>query len=174
MAWKNNRTDFGAISRILHWGMAALILWQLSLGLMIANIAPGMANLWLFGLHKTIGMVALVMVLGRIIWHRYNPPPGDFGVTRRKTIAKVAHIALYLCMIALPLTGWVASSATGLDVVIFGYIALPAIAPVSPVWEEVGFIIHNTTGKVMMLILLLHILGAVTQRDGVLARMIWG
>jgi cytochrome b561 len=185
VAWKNSTIHFGAISRILHWGMAALILWQLILGTMIANIAPSLANLWLFGLHKTIGIIALALVLGRIVWHRFSPPPElppewpngparILGGARRKSIAKTAHRLLYACMIAMPLTGWVASSATGLDVVIFDTITLPAIAPLSEQWEKMFFFLHNGIGKGLMLLLLLHILGAVTQHKGVLARMMWG
>ena len=53
MRWRNTPTGFGLISRLLHWAMAALILAQIPLGLQIATMQLGLANLWLFGLHKT-------------------------------------------------------------------------------------------------------------------------
>lgn len=74
----------------------------------------------------------------------------------------------------MPLSGWVASSATGLDVIIFEQITLPAIAPLSEVWENAGFALHRATAYLLMAVLALHIMGALIRRDGTLARMIWG
>ena len=72
---------------------------------------------------------------------------------------------------------WVASAATGLDVVIFNQITLPVIAPVSEAWENTGFFIHNSATKLLMALLVAHIAGAALRAfkgDGTLSRMIKG
>ena len=179
MRWRNTPTGFGLISRLLHWAMAALILAQIPLGLQIATMQLGLANLWLFGLHKTIGFVALILVLIRLVWHRITPPPPPLGDARSlpNRAARAVHVLIYACLVIIPLSGWVASAATGLDVVIFNQITLPAIAPVSEAWENTGFLIHNATTKLLMALLLAHIAGAALRAlkgDGTLRRMIRG
>ena len=64
----NDATSFGLISRLIHWAMAALVIGLLILGTELAHIQPGLANLWLYGLHKTMGLTALGLALLRLIW----------------------------------------------------------------------------------------------------------
>lgn len=174
MAWRNTKSGFGLISRMIHWAMALLVLGLLVLGVFIANMQPGLANLWLYGAHKTAGIIALCLVLTRILWHKISPAPVPIGAIWQSIAARWAHRALYACLIVMPLSGWIASSATGLDVVIFDSITLPAIAPVSEIWENAGFALHRATAYLLMGVLALHIAGALSRRDGTLARMIWG
>lgn len=179
MRWRNTPNGFGLISRLLHWTMAALILAQIPLGLKIATMQLGLANLWLFGLHKTIGFVALILVLIRLLWHRISPPPPPLGDARSlpNRAARAVHALIYACLVIIPISGWVASAATGLDVVIFNQITLPAIAPVSEAWENTGFLIHNSATKLLMALLVAHIAGAALRAlkgDGTLSRMIRG
>lgn len=174
MVWRNTESGFGLISRMIHWAMAILVVGLLILGVFIANMQPGLANLWLYGAHKTAGIIALCLVMTRIIWHKVSPVPAPFGATWHAAAAKWAHRALYVCLLIMPLSGWIASSATGLDVVIFDRFTLPAIAPVSEAWENVAFALHRFTAYLLMGVLALHIAGALSRRDGTLARMIWG
>ena len=174
MAWRNTEHGFGLVSRMIHWAMALLVLGLLILGLFIANMQPSLGNLWLYGAHKTAGIIALCLVLSRLFWHRISPVPGPKGSTWHTKAAKWAHRALYACLIVMPLSGWVASSATGLDVVVFDRFTLPNLAPVSEIWETVGFAVHRATAYLLMAVVALHIAGALMRRDGTLARMIWG
>lgn len=179
MRWQNTPSGFGLITRLLHWAMAALILAQIPLGLKIATMQLGLANLWMFGLHKTIGFVALILVLIRLVWHRISPPPPPLGDadSLANRAARAVHALIYACLVIIPLSGWVASAATGLDVVIFNQITLPVIAPVSEAWENTGFFIHNSATKLLMALLVAHVAGAALRAfkgDGTLSRMIKG
>ena len=159
---------------MIHWAMALLVVGLLILGVFIANMQPGLANLWLYGAHKTAGIIALGLVISRIAWHRISPVPRSIGATWHSVAAKWAHRTLYACLILMPLSGWIASSATGLDVIIFESITLPALAPVSESWEIAGFALHRVTAYLLMAVLALHIAGAVLRSDGTLTRMIKG
>ncbi|MDB5660374.1 MAG: cytochrome [Cypionkella sp.] len=177
--WRNTATRFGLTSRLLHWSMAALILTLLVLGTVLTSIQPGLSTLWLYGQHKTLGIITLSLALVRLIWHRISPAPASLGspVAWQNRVARATHLALYALMLAIPLSGWIASSATGLDVVIFGQIILPPIAPVSEAWENTGFAIHGILTKVLMALLALHIAGAVLRGlkgDGTLRRITKG
>ena len=75
MALRNGPAEFGLVTRVIHWTMMVLVIGQLALGLKIESIEPGLANLWLYGLHKTLGFLVLALILIRIAWHIASPPP---------------------------------------------------------------------------------------------------
>ncbi|GLS88297.1 cytochrome b [Cypionkella aquatica] len=177
--WRNTPTAFGLTTRLLHWLMAGLIVALLVLGTVLVRIQPDLSTLWLYGLHKTLGLCALVLAFARLVWHRISPPPAPTGPPNQwaNRAARAAHVALYLLMLAIPLSGWIASSATGLDVVIFGQITLPAIAPTSEALENAGFAAHSVLTKLLMALLLTHIAGATLRglkHDGTLRRITKG
>lgn len=178
---RNTETRFGATTRLLHWATAVLILVTIPLGLWIANVQPTLDTLWLFGAHKTIGITVLGLTALRLVWHLWNPPPAPIseGVPRwQLRAAHLTHRILYVVVIALPLTGWIASSATGIDTVVFGRWTLPRIAPVSERWEATAFAFHGLLAAVLVLALVLHVSGALHRalgrRDGTLSRMLSG
>lgn len=177
MAWRNSAAEFGLVSRVLHWGMALGILAMLALGTTIADMEPGLANLWLYGLHKSMGLVLLALVVARLIWHRISPPPAPIGGGIAAVLAQAAHATLYVLMLAIPLAGWVASSATGIDVMLFDRWVVPPIAPVSEAWERWGFIAHGLLTKALFALVVVHALAALKRAwtgDGTLRRMIFG
>ena len=164
---------------MIHWAMALLIVAMLILGIRLANLQPGLANLWLYGLHKTGGFIVLSLVVVRLIWHRISPPPAPIGPPDAwaSRAARAAHGMIYLLLIAIPLAGWIASSATGIDVMFADRWVIPPIAPVSEAWEYWGFFAHSVLTKLLMAVLGLHVLAALKrgwQRDGTLRRMISG
>jgi cytochrome b561 len=177
--WQNSATRFGWVSRALHWVMAALILGQLGLGTGIVRMQPALSNLWLYGLHKSLGMTVLALAVLRLIWHRITPPPPPLGPPDHWTnhLAQVSHALIYVLMLAVPITGWLGASASGIDSVIFDRWTLPAIAPVSEAWQDAGFALHGICTKALMALLFLHIVGAIRRglaHDGTLSRMITG
>ncbi|SPH17274.1 Cytochrome b561 [Defluviimonas aquaemixtae] len=180
MSLRNTSNAFGVVTRALHWVTAVLVLLALALGTWIANMEITLSALKYFAYHKTLGSVVLSLVVLRIVWHRVSapPPPLSHGIPLRDDLARVVHRAFYVLLLAMPISGWVASSASGIDTLIFGRWTLPAIAPVSDTWEEVGFLIHDIIGKVLVAVILLHVGGAlfhaVVRCDGTLRRMVSG
>lgn len=177
--WRNDARHFGLISRMLHWAMAVLILFTLGLGTALGRMEPGLTNLWLYGLHKTIGLTLLALVILRLVWHRFSPPPRPIGPANAfpARLARLTHVLIYLLLLAIPLAGWIASSATGIDVMFADRWVVPAIAPVSEAWEDWGFFVHRTLTKLLLALLLLHVAGAAKrgfEHDGTLRRMILG
>jgi cytochrome b561 len=179
VAWRNTPTRFGLVTRLLHWGMALAIIAMLVLGTRLEDMQPGLANLWLYSLHKSIGLILLALVPVRLIWHRISPPPAPQGTPGDWTtrLARTAHRVFYLLLLAIPLSGWVASSASGLDVMLFDRWVIPPIAPVSEAWENAGWAAHGLLTKLLMGLLALHVAGALKRQldgDGTLRRMLRG
>lgn len=173
---RNTPDSFGLVTRALHWGIAALILVQLPLGLRLGSIEPGLSNLWLFAFHKSLGMTVFTLMAARLLWHIASPPPAPQGGGWQALAARLVHGTIYALMLAIPLSGWIGSSATGIDTVIWG-ITIPPIAPASEAWEDAAFTFHDIATKLFMALLALHI-GAALKRemdgDGTLTRMIRG
>lgn len=177
MMWRNGPDGFGLVSRALHWGMAVLIVVLFSLGLRISSMQPDLSTLWLFGLHKTLGLTLLVLVLLRLVWHRISPPPRPMASGWQVKAAKAGHLGLYLLMLVIPLSGWVASSATGIDTLFADRWVVPPIAPVSASLEAMAFAVHGIATKLLMALLTLHVLAALQHEmagQGTLTRMLRG
>lgn len=176
-----NRPDgFGPLTRALHWGMAAGILGMLAFGLTLVRMKMSLATVWLFGLHKSIGLTLLVLALLRLVWHRLSPPPGPLGGVPpvQLALARATHRALYVLMLAVPLSGWAGSAATGIDVVVFNIWTLPPIVPPSEAAAKALLTLHHWLTWALMAVLALHVAGALKRsliaRDGTLSRMVLG
>jgi cytochrome b561 len=86
-------------------------------------------------------------------------------------------VLFYVLLLALPLAGYIANSLTGRTIDFFGLFTIPAL----PTGEnkELGgaiFDLHATTGKVLLALIALHVLGALkhtfVDRDGGIFRML--
>lgn len=177
--WRNDALHYGRVSRALHWIMAALILGQIPLGLYLPRMAPGLAGLWLFGLHKSLGFTVLMLAVLRLIWHRISPPPAPLGDPGHWThrLACGVHAAIYALLLLIPLSGWVGASGSGIQTVLWNTWALPAIAPETEAWQDGGFLVHAVATRLLMALLALHIAGSLRRAvlgDGTLARMTTG
>jgi cytochrome b561 len=179
MALRNGAEGFGLVSRVLHWAMAAGILGTIGLGLSLARTRPNLANIWLFDLHKTIGITLFALVVLRLLWHLVSPPPAPLPgpPAWQIALARWVHRGLYALMLALPLAGWAGSAATGIDVVIYGRWALPGLVPATKA-NAAGFLaLHYALAFLLIALLVLHVAGAVRRaikRDGTLRRMVLG
>jgi cytochrome b561 len=176
---RNSGDRFGLATRVLHWTMAAAILATLPIGLWIANAQPSLAIIKWFGIHKTIGMTILALAVIRIAWHRITPPPGPLpgGPAWADRVARTTHRAFYVLLLVIPLSGWIGSSASGLDTVVFGRWTVPAIAPASPGIETAAFAVHGAAAFLLAGLIVLHVAGAVKRAlggDGTLRRMMTG
>ena len=177
MALRNGPDEFGLISRLIHWGMALLLISLLALGLRIAAMEPGLSTLWLYGLHKTLGLTALALVLLRVIWHLISPPPGPQATGWMRLFIKAWHWTLYALMIATPIAGWAGSSASGIDTLYAETFVIPPLVEPNETSEFVWFILHEIFAKTLLGMVIVHMLAALKREmdgDGTLTRMLRG
>jgi cytochrome b561 len=176
--WKNTDTEFGLTAKLLHWGMVVYLLALFGFGRYIATMNVGFDNLHLIGLHKSFGLVALLLIIFRLGWRFFTPVPGTLTRGTSKfdlLLAHLTHMALYALMLAIPLTGWIASSASGIEISFFGWFNAPLIAPASEWAQDMFFKLHWLFGRLLILFVLIHIAGALRRhfvlRDKTLRRM---
>jgi cytochrome b561 len=168
---------FPLLSRLLHWTMAVLVLAMLFIGIgMVSTVSARYAML--VSIHKSIGIVILVLVAIRLINRLVNPPPplpADLPWWQVMA-AKASHWVLYLLMFALPLIGWAMLSAAGSPVVVLGGLHLPAILPRDVALFAVLRSAHTALALLLFATFLAHLgaalFHALVRRDEVLPSMV--
>lgn len=96
---------------LLHWTIAAAIIGNLAMGYLCANIEFVSEDLVL-DIHKVSGLLILVLSLYRLGWRLTHKAPAlAFNGQAQRWAAHAMHGALYVLMIAAPLTGWLVTSS---------------------------------------------------------------
>ncbi|MBC5785030.1 cytochrome b [Ramlibacter sp. USB13] len=125
-------TRYGPFAIALHWAMAVLLVALLALGwtmVSLPDVGYDTRKITLILVHKAMGMVALALVALRLSWRLRRPlPPLAGGLPQwQQVAARLVHLLFYALMFALPLTGWVMSSAGGYPIPFFGWFDVPDI-----------------------------------------------
>ncbi|MFC5550055.1 cytochrome b [Massilia aerilata] len=175
---KPTRDHYTRTAIALHWLIALLLLGQFAFGLMLDDIPRGTPDRGLYvNLHKSSGIVIGLLILLRIAWRlKHTPPPLPAGMPAwQRTAARLSHVALYLCMLALPLSGYLASNFSRHGIKFFNIVRLPPWGPD----DKTLYAFFNGTHHVAALLLAgfvgLHVLAVakhmLIDRDGLLWRM---
>jgi len=161
----------------LHWLAAVLIVCNLALGISMINVPLSPQKLRLYNWHKWIGITVFLTATVRILWrlgHRAPPPVAMPDWQRRAT--SVTHAALYVLMFAIPLSGWIYSSATGVSVVYLGLVPLPDLVPKDKTLAAVLAAVHATLNFTLFMLVFVHAWAALrhqfVDRDETLPRML--
>jgi cytochrome b561 len=169
---------FGYVSIVNHWLAAVLIIGMLFLGLYMEDLPKGPWKGELFGLHKSFGILVLMLGAARIGWRLGNMRPDPLGVVPawQHKVARLLHLLLMAMMLALPLSGWAMSSAGDHAVSFFGLFTLPPLLMVDETLAELMSEVHETLAWALIALLVLHA-GAALQHhfiahDATLRRML--
>lgn len=184
--WRNSSLRYGWVAITFHWVVAALILFQLGLGIyMIEFVKEGsMEQFRVFQLHKSVGITILLLALLRLLWRLIDPPP-ELPDTMRgweKMLAKISHFGLYLLMLLIPFLGWavVSSSPLGIPTKLYGTIPWPHLPILTDVANKEAVSeffaeMHEIFAFLLIALLVAHVAGALQhhfiKRDDVLRRM---
>jgi len=173
---------YDPVAAALHWIIGLSLLGQIAFGFLLDEIAPRgtPSRAAVINLHKSFGIVLGLAILARLAWRlAHQPPPWPAvlpGWQRRA--ARAMHLALYVCMIVMPTSGYVASNFSKHGVRFFGLTLKPWGPDLPSVYDALDGV-HVVTGWVLAILVALHVLAAlqhaVIARDGVFARMWpWG
>jgi cytochrome b561 len=163
----------------LHWLIALLILAAFALGLVMTDI-PGITptKLKYFSWHKWLGVTVFALACVRVLWrltHVPPPPPPGMPAWQVKA-ADGVHMLLYILLFAVPLSGYLYSSAAGVPVVYLKLIPLPVLIEPNPELKPVLKLVHYILTMTMAAAVAGHAAAALKHhfidRDGVLKRML--
>lgn len=169
---------YGKGARFFHWAVAFLILSLLPMGFFMEDLSPPF-KFQVYGWHKMLGICVLFLTFARLVWRVLFPPPAPLDTHRawEHRLALFTHFWLYLCMVCLPLSGWLMSSAGGYPVKFFGII-MPALVAPDQGLARLFSQGHEFFAFSMIFALGLHIAGTLKHvfmdKDESLARMLGG
>lgn len=177
MLLKNTKDRFGFVAKFLHWTTALLIMTLLSVGFYMTSLGFSPTKLQIYMLHKSFGILVLMIVVLRIFWRLANPPPESLPTHKswEKTLASFVHFFLYCVLIAMPLTGWIMSSAGDFPATFFGLFSLPHLVSKNQDIFNLTRNLHTYIALGILALLALHFAGAFKHhfidRDATLQRM---
>lgn len=176
---------YSTVQRVLHWAVAIALFGVLGVGLLMGFLGfKGLTELFgadlrnmLYKYHKTFGLVILAAMLIRLAVKvrrgapSYDPPLSPF----QALASSLVHKALYVCLVAMPILGWLATDALNFPVEFFNW-NVPQFIDKNEDLGELLFWLHGIVGWAIVGLIAVHIgaalLHALVLKDGILKRMI--
>ncbi|MCW8847125.1 MAG: cytochrome b [Sedimenticola sp.] len=179
MQLRNTPQHYGAISIVIHWAMAVLIVGLFILGLYMTELdyydpwykrAPD--------IHRSLGIIMLILLLFRLAWRQLNPKPApvDNDPEHLHKLAEWVHGLLYLLLFAIALSGYLISTADGRGIDVFNWFTVPALFPSFENMEDLAGEVHFILAITLIALVSLHAVAALKHhfidRDLTLMRML--
>jgi cytochrome b561 len=161
----------------LHWSIAALVFAAVFMGWTMTAMDISPLRLRTYNYHKWVGVTVLALAVLRLIWRlTHRAPPLEKMPRWQQIAAHGGHGLLYLLLLAVPLSGWIYSNASGFAVVYLGKLPLPNLVgrdkALADIWHEV----HEVMATVLVVVVVLHLLAALQhhflRKDNTLRRML--
>src|SRR5215470_1758687 len=178
---QNSEGGYGLVAIAIHWLMALLLSALIALGLYMTRLPDVGFDTWKIGLilyHKQLGIGALALVALRLLWRAGNVLPHLVETLPdwQKVIARFVHLCFYALMLALPLTGWLMSSAAGIPVSVLGLFTLPDLLAYDERLFHTLVAVHRYLGYALIVCMAVHIGAALRHhfslRDHTLKKML--
>ena len=152
---KNTKEHYGSVAKFFHWIIAFLMIGMLALGFIMQGKA-------VVNVHQLIGFTIFVLAVCRLIWKLINPstvlPHSLLKI--EKIAAKTVQALMYPCMFAMPISGWMMSTAYGLIPHFWGMkFPMPGIENDQDFGHAVEDV-HNTLAIVLIILIFMHVMGA--------------
>lgn len=169
---------YGGLHQLIYWVTAVMMLVIIVLG-WIMHVQPDLPALYpLWEWHKTLGLFVLVFTAFRLVWRLIAPPPPPLAGQPKwdHRLAQWTYVLFFAALIAMPVTGYMLSTAGGYPPTLFNVIPTPALIGKNTEIEAVAHWLHLTSQWLIYCLILLHLAGVVYHvaivRDRTLERML--
>lgn len=174
-----NIERWGPVSQTFHWLIVLLIVVIASVGLVMDELPKTPKYFWVYTVHKSLGLTVLALAIARLGWRLYAgaPPPVPGTPRWQAAIASVTHWLLYALIFAMPLSGWLYDSSSGLRPFHwFGLVKVPKLAAPDESLADLSHDAHETLFLVILALATVHAAAAFYHhlflRDDTLRRML--
>ncbi len=173
-----NQPRYNSTSIALHWLIAIVMIGTFCLGLYMQDLPLSPTKLQLYSWHKWAGIAVLIAFVLRLIWRLTHAAPKLPSSMSKgmQALAHFMHWLMYLLMFAIPLSGWLMSSAQGFSVVWFGIWPLPDLVSKDAALGESLKTLHIVLNYTFLVFLVAHIGAALKHhfidKDTILSRML--
>lgn len=179
MQWKNTARHYGWASIALHWIVALAVFGLFGLGFWMVDLTYYSA--WYRtapDIHKSVGLLLFLVMLGRLAWRLSSPPPAALASHGPLTrlAARAGHGLLYLLLFGVMASGYLISTADGRPISVFGLVDVPALPALMEQQEDVAGAVHRYLAWGLVALAAVHALAALKHhfidRDATLLRML--
>jgi cytochrome b561 len=156
----NTRSKYGIVSRALHWIIVVAVVAQWLLAKAEEDSGPLYGSSFdALTLHQSIGLSVLLLAIIRLAWRLLNPSPAWPADMKpyEVTLARAVHLAFYVLLFAIPISGWALSSVEAEALRFFNWFDVPNIVVAG---EETLEEVHEALFNILMMLALLHVIGA--------------
>lgn len=165
-------------AKSLHWLMALLLIGQLALGFYMSDLPLSPDKLKIYSWHKWAGVTLFMLAFFRIMWRLTHRTP-DWPKSMSKLMqlaAHAGHFVLYALMFAIPLSGWLMSSARGIQTIYFKVLPIPDLLSKDKELAVFFGDMHSILSVLLVVVILGHVAAALKHhyfdKDDVLTRML--
>jgi len=168
---------YSGMAIALHWLTVGLVFANLTLGLSMVPLPLSPRKLQWYMWHKWIGITVFIVICARLAWRaKQRPPPHVAMPDWQRRAADGSHLLMYVLLVLIPISGWLYSSSTGVQVVYLGLFPLPDLVPKDRTLASVLKWAHYVLNSTLFALVLVHVMAALKHhfidRDGTLARML--
>ncbi|MDB2545762.1 cytochrome b/b6 domain-containing protein [Candidatus Pelagibacter sp.] len=172
---KNTLTEYGLISKSLHWLSAILLFIQIPLGFYLVDLDFGPERLTVEDIHVAVGLSIFYLVILRLLNNLLNPTPKlEPSVFKgQKFLAKLNHVLLYVTILSITISGIFKKLFNGETLtIVFKKIKIQDNFELG----ELFYDIHVISNYILIALIIIHILAVITHRlffsDNLLKRML--
>lgn len=169
---------YGGVAIALHWLVAMALVVTFPLGLYMAELSLSPRKAELAAYHKWIGVTVFALTCVRVGWRLGHRPPAPLATMPawQRRAATAAHLAMYALLLAIPVSGWLYSSAAGVPTVYLGRWVLPDAVGEDERLAGALKLAHQLLNFALLALVVVHVAAALkhhfVDRDGLLARML--
>ncbi len=180
MSLNSTMRGYGAMARLLHWGVALLVATQIVIALRAWKLPLGNDKFALLLQHRSLGLTIFTLIVIRLGWRWANGVPTlpDSVGAAARALARFNQYLLYALLLLLPLSGLIMSQSAGTVVSWFGLFNIPNLVAADEALLKQMKLVHLLLNTVLLAGIALHLVGALRHwlwlKDGVFQRMLTG
>ncbi|MGS0673543.1 cytochrome b [Shewanella sp. 0m-4] len=177
--FRNTDNSYGLVAILIHWLSAIAVIGLFAVGFWMVDLTY--YSSWYQTaphLHKSIGLLLLLLTLIRLVWRYFSVKPAELTTHKpwEKRAAHLAHNALYLLMLLIMLSGYLISTADGRGIWIFDWLEVPSFGELISKQADIAGAIHQYLAYGLIALVVIHAIGAFKHhyidKDKTLSRMI--
>lgn len=179
MQYRNSVSGYGIVSLSLHWLTAGLVAVAWTLGTFSDVLPKGAARAFGIHLHILTGLTIVGVVLIRLVWRAFDPPPPSGPTALGAWLdraAHFAHYALYGLLIGALVSGIVLQFARGNALPLFGIYEIASPWPADRAFSRKIKGVHELLANGLVVLAGLHAAASLFHhwilRDRTLLRML--
>lgn len=178
MNLKRTAQSYSAVTKLLHWLMAVLVVVCWVLGVLTDDLPKIGSRTAILLAHVTAGLALLDVLVLRVVWCvTFSQPPAEravFGIW--PGMGRLTHYMLYAMLLMVPVTGILLQFSYGRGLPLYGVVEIPSPLAFNATFANIMMEVHKLSAHALVALAAAHALAALVHhyvfRDRTLVRML--